>query len=86
MPRRVSDRQTGATQEPEVFDHDNPEWTEADFSRAKPASSLPAHILKAFPEDPWPSGRCHQGAGIDPADGRGGGTLQGRWPGLAEPD
>jgi uncharacterized protein (DUF4415 family) len=54
MPRKVSDRQFAAVQEPEVFDHDNPEWTEADFSRAKPASSLPSHILKAFPKTRGP--------------------------------
>lgn len=36
--------------EPEVvFDEDNPEWTEEDFARALPASSLPPEILAAFP-------------------------------------
>lgn len=50
MPRRMSNRQIGAMQDPEVFDHDNPEWTEADFKRAKPASSLPENILKSFPK------------------------------------
>jgi uncharacterized protein (DUF4415 family) len=33
-----------------VFDDDNPEWTEADFARARPASELPPHILAAFPK------------------------------------
>lgn len=32
-----------------VFDDDNPEWTDADFARAKPASELPLHIQAAFP-------------------------------------
>jgi len=27
----------------------NPEWTEADFRKAKPASELPAEIAAAFP-------------------------------------
>ena len=26
---------------PVVFDHDNPEWTEEDFARAKPLSAFP---------------------------------------------
>lgn len=35
---------------PEVaFDDDNPEWTAADFARARPASELPPHVLAAFP-------------------------------------
>ena len=33
---------------PVVFDDDNPEWTEEDFARARPASELPAHVLAAF--------------------------------------
>ena len=33
-----------------VFDDDNPEWTEKDFARARPASDLPPHILAAFPK------------------------------------
>lgn len=33
-----------------VFDDDNPEWTEEDFKRAKPASSLPPEVLAAFPK------------------------------------
>jgi uncharacterized protein (DUF4415 family) len=31
------------------FDEDNPEWTEEDFRRARPASELPPEILAAFP-------------------------------------
>lgn len=31
------------------FDHDNPEWTEEDFKKARPASELPPEILRAFP-------------------------------------
>jgi uncharacterized protein (DUF4415 family) len=27
----------------------NPEWTKADFKKARPASELPTEILKAFP-------------------------------------
>jgi len=37
-----------------VFDHDNPEWTEADFARAKAASELLpelAVLLKTTPFD-----------------------------------
>ena len=33
---------------PVVFDTDNPEWTEADFARAKRGSDIPAEILAAF--------------------------------------
>ncbi len=31
-----------------VFDDDNPEWTEADFARARPASELPPELAAAF--------------------------------------
>ena len=37
-----------------VFDDENPEWTEADFGRARPASELPPHILAAFPRTRGP--------------------------------
>lgn len=33
-----------------VADRENPEWTAADFAKARPASALPAHILAAFPK------------------------------------
>lgn len=33
-----------------VFDEDNPEWTEEDFTRAKPVNELPAHVRNAFPK------------------------------------
>jgi hypothetical protein len=33
-----------------IFDDDNPEWTEEDFARARPASELPAPFLSAFPK------------------------------------
>lgn len=37
-----------------VIDPENPEWTEADFKKARPASALPAEILKAFPKTRGP--------------------------------
>lgn len=34
---------------PVVFDDDNPEWTDADFARARPAAEvLPPEVLAAF--------------------------------------
>lgn len=33
-----------------VFDDDNPEWTEEDFARARPASELPPEVLAHFPK------------------------------------
>lgn len=34
---------------PVVFDDDNPEWTEADFARARPATEvLPPEVIAAF--------------------------------------
>jgi hypothetical protein len=30
------------------FDDDNPEWTEADFARARRGDAIPAHIRAAF--------------------------------------
>ena len=35
-------------------DHDNPEWTDDDFAKARPASELPAHIRAAFPRTRGP--------------------------------
>lgn len=37
-----------------VSDPENPEWTEADFAKARPASELPPEILKAFPRTRGP--------------------------------
>jgi uncharacterized protein (DUF4415 family) len=37
-----------ASETPVIFDEDNPEWTEADFARARPASEvLPAAFMAA---------------------------------------
>lgn len=35
-----------------VFDDDNPEWTEADFARAKPLDEFPAYIRDVFVKRP----------------------------------
>jgi len=37
-----------------VTDPENPEWTEADFRRARPASELPADIRAFFPKTRGP--------------------------------
>lgn len=39
-----------AENRPVVFDADNPEWTAADFARAKSGDAIPAHIRAAFPK------------------------------------
>lgn len=41
---------------PVVFDDDNPEWTAADFARARPLSDFP-DLAKAFPNGSRPVGR-----------------------------
>lgn len=43
-----------ASNEPPVlFDQDNPEWTENDFARARPAAEvLPAEVIGAFGKRP----------------------------------
>ena len=33
-----------------MIDDDNPEWTDADFARAKLGQDIPAHIRAAFPK------------------------------------
>ena len=33
-----------------MIDDDNPEWTAADFARAKYGQDIPAHIRAAFPK------------------------------------
>ncbi|MET0172131.1 MAG: BrnA antitoxin family protein [Agrobacterium vaccinii] len=37
-----------------VIDADNPEWTDEDFGRAKPASHLPADVAAFFPKTRGP--------------------------------
>jgi uncharacterized protein (DUF4415 family) len=49
---------------PVVFDEDNPEWTEADFARARPASELPPHVLAAFNKGGRPPGSAKQAVSI----------------------
>lgn len=39
---------------PPATDSENPEWTKADFAKARPASALPDHILSAFPKTRGP--------------------------------
>ncbi|USI73967.1 BrnA antitoxin family protein [Sphingomonas morindae] len=46
-----------ASEKPPVFDDDNPEWTEEDFARSRPAAELPEPILAAFPKTAKPIGR-----------------------------
>lgn len=43
-----------ASNEPPVlFDQDNPEWTEQDFARARPAAEvLPAEVIATFGKGP----------------------------------
>jgi hypothetical protein len=41
---------------PVVFDDDNPEWTDADFTRARPIADFPA-LAAAFPNGSKPRGR-----------------------------
>ena len=42
---------------PVVFDDENPEWTDADFARARPGSEvLPAEFLAAFRKSRGPQG------------------------------
>lgn len=41
---------------PVVFDEDNPEWTEEDFARARPASELPPQLAAAFRRGGRPAG------------------------------
>jgi len=43
----------GFEQKPVVFDDDNPEWTEEDFARARPASELlPPQVVAALVRKP----------------------------------
>jgi len=41
---------------PVVFDDDNPEWTDADFARARPIADFPT-LAAAFPNGSKPRGR-----------------------------
>lgn len=38
----------------EGLDDENPNWTEEDFARSRPAAELPEDILKAFPQTRGP--------------------------------
>lgn len=46
------------------FDPENPEWTEADFARARPASELPPAMLAAFRKGGRPTGSAKQAVSI----------------------
>ena len=44
-----------------VFDEENPEWTAADFARAKTGEAIPSHIRAAFPKSRGrPAGQTKQ--------------------------
>ena len=44
-----------------VLDEDNPEWTAADFARAKAGDDVPAHSRAAFPKGRGrPAGKTKQ--------------------------
>lgn len=45
---------------PVAFDEDNPEWTEEDFARARPASELPPRLAAAFRKGGRPAGSDKQ--------------------------
>jgi uncharacterized protein (DUF4415 family) len=45
-----------ANHPPVVFEADNPEWTEADFARARPIADFP-ELAAAFPNGGRPRGR-----------------------------
>ncbi len=47
--RRKIEARLAALPEPDLDDHDNPEWTEEYFARAKGPESLPPEVLAAFP-------------------------------------
>jgi len=49
---------------PVVFDEDNPEWTDEDFARARPASELPPEMLAAFRRPGRPVGTSKQAVSI----------------------
>jgi len=56
MPAKLSpaeieaiERRLAALPEPDLSDPENPEWTEADFARARGPESLPAKVRAAFP-------------------------------------
>jgi len=46
----------GSDHQPVVFDDDNPEWTAADFARARPINDFP-ELAAAFPDGAKPRGR-----------------------------
>ena len=49
---------------PVVFDEDNPEWSEEDFARARPAGELPPRIAAAFRKPGRPAGSNKQAVSI----------------------
>lgn len=59
MPNDRIARNLAALPEPDLSDVDNPEWTEADFARAKPLEAFPAlaAALKRKPGRPRTSER-----------------------------
>ena len=49
---------------PVMFDEDNPEWTEEDLARARPASELPSQVAAAFRKPGRPPGSNKQAVSI----------------------
>lgn len=49
---------------PVVFDEENPEWTEEDFARARPASELPPRLAAAFRKGGRPPGSTKRAVSI----------------------
>ena len=49
---------------PVVVDEENPEWTEEDFARARPASELPHRLAAAFARGGRPPGSSKQAVSI----------------------
>ena len=47
-----------------VFDEDNPEWTEDDFARARPASELPPGMAAALRKPGRPPGSNKEAVSI----------------------
>jgi len=52
--RRARKKEIDRYVPPKTTDTENPEWTEADFAAARPASELSPHIRRAFPRTRGP--------------------------------
>jgi len=70
-----------------VFDDDNPEWTKADFAKARPpAEVIPPELPRSVQEHARTAKNANEGCGVYQVEPRGHFAFQSKGTGLAVED